>query len=61
MKYVPGIAGKMFSTLAKHEINIEIITQGASEVNISCVIKQEDANVALNAIHKVFLENEESL
>ncbi|MGK5092373.1 aspartate kinase [Deltaproteobacteria bacterium TL4] len=58
MKYVPGIAGKMFDTLAKNHINIEMITQGASEVNISCVIRQEDAKVAMQAIHSAFLENE---
>jgi aspartokinase len=28
MKNMPGIAGKMFSTLGEHEINIEMISQG---------------------------------
>ncbi|MBF0240575.1 MAG: aspartate kinase [SAR324 cluster bacterium] len=57
MKYVPGTAGKMFTALAQHSINIEMISQGASEINISCVIRQEDAEKALNVIHKTFLEN----
>ncbi|MBF0287636.1 MAG: aspartate kinase [SAR324 cluster bacterium] len=56
MKHVPGVAGKMFSALAENEINLEMITQGASEINISCVIKQKDAQKALKVIHQTFLE-----
>ena len=56
MKRVPGVAGRMFSALARNSINIEMITQGASEINISCVIKQEDALEALQVIHHTFLE-----
>jgi aspartate kinase len=57
MHYATGTAGKMFSELAKHNINLEMITQGASEINISCVIKQEDAAYALRVIHQTFLES----
>ncbi len=56
MKHVPGVAGRMFSALARNNINIEMITQGASEINISCVVKQEDALEALQLIHHTFLE-----
>lgn len=56
MKYGIGVAGHMFSTLARNNINLEMITQGASEINISCVIKQEDAEKALMVIHEAFLE-----
>ena len=56
MKHMPGVAGQMFAALAENGINIEMITQGASEINISCVIKQEDALHALQAIHHSFLE-----
>ena len=56
MKYAVGTAGKMFSTLGNDGINIEIISQGASEINISCVIKEDDVEKALQAIHKAFLE-----
>ncbi len=56
MNHVPGVAGKMFSALAENGINIEMITQGASEINISCVIKQKDAQKALTIIHRTFLE-----
>ncbi|MBF0276498.1 MAG: aspartate kinase [SAR324 cluster bacterium] len=56
MKHVPGVAGKMFTALADQGINIEMITQGASEINISCVITEVDSIRALNAIHHTFLE-----
>ncbi|GAA6006129.1 hypothetical protein JCM11491_002041 [Sporobolomyces phaffii] len=51
MKNMVGTAGKMFSTLAEGNINIEMISQGASEINISCVIEEKDAVKALNLVH----------
>ncbi|CEQ40663.1 SPOSA6832_02309 [Sporobolomyces salmonicolor] len=51
MKNMVGVAGKMFSTLAEGNINIEMISQGASEINISCVIEERDAVKALNLVH----------
>ena len=56
MRTTPGTAGKMFSVLASEGINIEMITQGASEINISCVISQNESSLALQAIHRAFLE-----
>lgn len=53
MKHAVGIAGKMFSVLAQGNVNIEMISQGASEINISCVIKEKDAIKAMNIIHQV--------
>lgn len=46
-----GISGKFFSTLGENGINIEMISQGASEINISCVIEEKDANRALSVVH----------
>lgn len=51
MKNMVGIAGKMFSVLAREKVNIEMISQGASEVNISCVVLEADAAKALLAVH----------
>ncbi|GAA5909455.1 hypothetical protein JCM8208_006530 [Rhodotorula glutinis] len=51
MKNMVGTAGKMFSTLAEGNVNIEMISQGASEINISCVIEERDAVKALNLVH----------
>jgi aspartate kinase len=51
MKNMVGIAGKMFSTLGEHRVNLEMISQGASEINISCVIDARDAERAMNILH----------
>ncbi|ODV83558.1 hypothetical protein CANARDRAFT_9378 [[Candida] arabinofermentans NRRL YB-2248] len=55
MKQLIGIAGAMFKTLADEKINIEMISQGANEINISCVIDKRDAIKALNALHDKLL------
>lgn len=54
MKFKHGVAGKIFNTLGDHHINVMAIAQGSSELNISVVIKKEDAQPALNVIHKTF-------
>ncbi|KAI0044317.1 aspartate kinase [Auriscalpium vulgare] len=56
MRHLVGIAGRMFSTLAQGNINIEMISQGANEINISCVIDERDAIKALNLIHQSCLQ-----
>lgn len=56
MKSHQGLSGKMFSTLGKNNVNIRVIAQGASERNISAVIKEEDVKKALNALHEQFFE-----
>lgn len=55
MKQLVGIAGQMFTTLAESGINIEMISQGASEINISCVIDSNDSLKALNVLHQRLL------
>ena len=57
MRKVIGIAGKMFQTLAQEKINIEVISQGASEINISCVIPSQYADHAVRALHKSFISS----
>ncbi|KAF2095217.1 bifunctional aspartokinase/homoserine dehydrogenase [Rhizodiscina lignyota] len=51
LKNMVGISGKFFSVLGENDINIEMISQGASEINISCVIEERDADRALNVVH----------
>lgn len=48
----PGIAANMFGALADAEINIEVIS--TSEISISCLIKAEQVNEAVQAIHARF-------
>ncbi|NDW09564.1 bifunctional aspartate kinase/homoserine dehydrogenase I [Dysgonomonas sp. 520] len=54
MKYTPGIAGRLFSTLGKSGISVVACAQGASEVNISFVIKKQHLRKALNSLHDSF-------
>jgi len=56
MKSHQGLSGKMFSTLGKNNVNIVAIAQGASEKNISVVIKSIDVKKALNTLHETFFE-----
>ncbi|KAJ3390583.1 Aspartokinase [Entophlyctis sp. JEL0112] len=51
MRQLVGVAALMFSTLAKHSINLEMISQGASEINISCVIESSKGVLALRVVH----------
>lgn len=56
LKNMVGIAGRMFTSLAQGNVNIEMISQGSNEVNISCVIDGRDAVKALNLIHQSCLQ-----
>ena len=48
----PGIAAKMFKTLAEADINIEMIS--TSEVKVSCVVAKEDGDRAIEALSQAF-------
>lgn len=56
MRNTVGVAGRMFTTLAQGNVNIEMISQGANEINISCVLDARDAVKALNLIHQSCLQ-----
>jgi aspartokinase/homoserine dehydrogenase 1 len=50
----PGIAGKTFSLLGDHGINIRAIAQGATERIISIVLNSQDSHRAVNLLHDRF-------
>lgn len=52
MRSHPGVAAKMFQTFAKERINIEMIS--TSEIKVSCVVKEQDLDRAVKALHKAF-------
>jgi aspartate kinase len=54
MKSHSGIAGKMFDTLARAGVNIEMIS--TSEIKISVVIELAKGEQAMKAVHAAFLE-----
>ena len=51
MRRTPGISGKLFEVLGRSGISIIAIAQGASEMNISFVVKGSDLRKALNVLH----------
>ncbi len=54
MKGTPGIAAILFRALADRGINVKMIAQGSSEMNISIVVDEIDGIEAVRAIHKAF-------
>lgn len=58
MKHSPGITGKLFGTLGRSGISIIAIAQGASEMNISFVVKGSDLRKSLNVLHDSFFLSE---
>jgi len=61
MKSTTGIAGKLFRIMGLNGINIIACAQGASETNISFVIKKIHLRKALNVIHDSFFLSEVSI
>jgi len=54
MRGTPGVASRIFSAIARRGINIAMIAQGSSELNISFVVKENDGEGAVRAIHEEF-------
>lgn len=52
MEGKPGVAAKMFNSLAQAGINIQMIT--TSEIKICCVVSQEQGKLALQTVHQAF-------
>ncbi len=58
MKKSSGVAGMLFNTIGKNGINIIAIAQGASELNISWVVKKGDLRKTLTDVHEAFFLSE---
>ena len=50
-----GISGQVFSSIA--HVNVRMISQGASEINMSFMVNEEDVDEALRSLHKKFFAN----
>lgn len=55
MRGTPGIAGRMFKVLGDNNVNISVIAQGGSEINISFTVARNHKVKALNLVHDEFL------
>lgn len=53
MQHTPGIAGRVFSVLGERGVNVIAIAQGSSEVAISLVVDEQDAETGVRALHEL--------
>lgn len=58
MKSARGTAGRIFSALAHARINVKMIDQGSSELNIIIGVKNDDFEPAIKAIYDIFISSE---
>ncbi|HXG43755.1 MAG TPA: bifunctional aspartate kinase/homoserine dehydrogenase I [Gemmatimonadales bacterium] len=54
MAGTPGVAQRLFTALASRRINVIAIAQGSSELNISAVVDETQAELAQVAVHEAF-------
>lgn len=54
MRGTPGVAARVFKAVAQKSINVIMIAQGSSELNISFAVKEKDGVEAVRAIHDEF-------
>ena len=54
LKATPGLAARAFSALGG--INVEMISMGANEINLSLVLPRADADEALRRLHRALIE-----
>ena len=58
MKATRGTAGRIFSALAHARVNVKMIDQGSSELNIIIGVKDGDFETAIKAIYDIFVTAE---
>ncbi len=58
MKATRGTAGRIFSALAHADVNVKMIDQGSSELNIIIGVKNEDFEAAIKAVYAIFVESQ---
>ena len=56
MKATRGTAGRIFAALAHANVNVRMIDQGSSELNIIIGVSNEDFEAAIKAIYAIFVE-----
>jgi len=56
MRATRGTAGRIFSALAHANVNVKMIDQGSSELNIIIGVRNEDFEAAIKAIYAIFVD-----
>ena len=54
MRGIKGIAAKVFSAVSKDNINVIMIAQGSSELNLAFVVNNNDCEKAVRSLHEAF-------
>ena len=54
MRGTVGVASKVFGSIQKNKVNVSMITQGSSEMNLAFVVKNSDTGAAVRALHNEF-------
>lgn len=54
LRGTPGIAARVFSTIS--DINVMLISQGSSSINLTFVIEERQLSEAVNRLHETFFE-----
>jgi aspartate kinase len=57
MRQTRGVAANVFTSLDEARINVEMISQGGSEINLTFVIREEEIETAVRALHDRFFRN----
>lgn len=60
MRDQPGVAGKVFAVLGEAGISVRAIAQGASERNISFVVREAATAEAIRVVHEAFFPSREA-
>lgn len=57
IRHTPGIAGEIFSALRDAGVNVLMISQGASKINIAFVVEDADCTKTVQALHRRFFKD----
>ena len=57
LRSTPGVAGLVFEALREAGVNVLMISQGASKINVAFVVDDRDAETAVRALHRKFFDD----
>jgi aspartate kinase len=57
LKQKMGVSKKIFGALADAKINVEMISQGATKINLSILVNQDSVKEAVKVLHKALFED----
>ncbi|HVZ59853.1 MAG TPA: lysine-sensitive aspartokinase 3 [Terriglobales bacterium] len=57
IREIKGVAAQVFNAVAAADVNVRMISQGASEINITFVVTEDDVPKAVRALHDAFFKD----